>query len=198
LGPQIQASHLNLKELQDDLATALSISHYYETWLGYLKAQAVTTTINANNYNLCVESLNALDSQSDLEFLHRFGEFARKQCLDQTQTDDVAFTAGLKPLENFIKTVEGITDIEKTKNERTFNRTVAIASVGISTASLAASTFNSQADPLVKLWLPVPTNQPTPASNLWFSFLLSFLLSVAVGLLGATITWFLLGKRGRT
>jgi hypothetical protein len=198
LGHQIQTSHLNLNQLQNDLTEALSISHYYETLLGDLKEQVATITINTDNYNACLESLKALDSQSDLKFLQRFGEFARKQCLTQIQTDDVAFTAGLKPLENFIKTVEGITDIEKTKNERTFNRTVAIASVGISTASLAASTFNSQSDQLVKLWFPIPANKPTPAFNLWFSFLLSFLLSVAVGLLGATITWLFLGKRGRT
>ncbi len=198
LGQQIQTSHLNLKQLQDDLAVALSISHYYETSLGYLKEQVATVTINADNYNACLENLKAIDSQGDLEFLQRFGEFACKKCLAQIQTDDTALTAGFKPLENFIKTVEGITNIEKTKNERIFNRTVALASAGISTASLAASTFNSQSDQLVKLQFPVPANQPTPAINLWLSFLLSLFLSLAVGLLGVTITWLFLGKRGRT
>ena len=197
LAQHIKTSQLNLRQLQVELADALSLSHYYETSLGYLKEQVTTIAINTNNYKACIEALKKLDPHSNLDFLNRFAEFAADQCLTQIKTDDEALSAGLKPLENFIKTVEGITDIEKTKNERTFNRTVAIASVGISTASLAASTFSSQSDKLIQTWLPVPTNQPTPALNLWLSFGLAFFLSVAIGLLGASLTWLFLGKSGR-
>ena len=194
---QITASQLNLKQLQVDLADALTISHYYETSLGYLKEEATTIAVNTTNYNACVEELKKLDPASQLDFLRRFGEFAVDHCLAQIKTDDEAFSAGLKPLENFIKTIQGITDIEKTKNDRTFNRTVAIASVGISTASLAASTFGSQSEKIVQGWRPVPANQPTPALSLWLSFLLAFALSVAIGLAGALVTWLFLGKSGR-
>jgi len=197
LAQHIKTSQLNLKQLQVDLANALTVSHYYETSLGYLKEQVTTITVNTSNYKACVEELKKLDSASNLDFLHRFSEFATNQCLAQIKTDDEAFGAGLKPLENFIKTVEGITDIEKTKNERTFNRTVAIASVGISTASLAATTFSSQSEKIIQIWRPVPANQPTPAPNLWLSFLLAFLLCVGIGLVGAFLTWLFLGKSGR-
>lgn len=103
-------------------------------------------------------------------------------------------SAGLKPLETFIKTIEGIIEIEKTKNERTLNQTVAIASVGISTASLAAATLTEQAEGIVKGILPVPANFPTPALNYWASFGLAFLLSVVIGVGSAAITWGVLRK----
>ena len=132
---------------------------------------------------------------SDFAFLEKFGELAASRYLTQIKSDCQSLNAGLKPLENFIKTVEGIIEIEKTKNERTLNRTVAIASVGISTATLAASTFTNSAQGIVDGFLPVPPSQPRPTLNLWVSSGLAFLLSLGIGLIGAGITWIALGKR---
>jgi hypothetical protein len=42
-------------------------------------------------------------------------------------------------MENTIKTVQGIIDIERTKNERTLNSTIAIAGVGLATSQLASA-----------------------------------------------------------
>ncbi|WP_346293729.1 hypothetical protein [Sphaerothrix gracilis] len=197
LTQHIETSQLNLKQLQEDLATALTIFHYYETNLVYLREQMATITINTNNYKARIEQLKNLDPDNDFNFLCHFSEFAADQYIRTIKTEDEAFRAGSKPLENFIKTVEGIIDIEKAKNDRTFNRTVAIASVGISTASLAASTFGGQSEKIIQIWRPVPANQPTPALNLWLSFGLAFFLSVAIGLSGAFLTWLFLGKSGR-
>jgi hypothetical protein len=191
---RLSHSPLNLNQLQQDLATALSISHHYETNLGYLQEQATTIEVNAKNYERRVQAIAQLDPNSDLAFLERFGEFARDKYLSHVQTDYQALSAGLKPLENFIKTIGGIIEIERTKNERTLNRTVAIASVGISTASLAASTLTEQAEGIVKGIFPAPSNQPTPALNYWASFGLAFFLSVFIGVVSAAITWGVLRK----
>lgn len=207
LAEHITTSKLDLERLQRDLADALSISHYYETNLGYLKEQAATIEINTENYKKRVQEIQKLgakaDRPTDLEFLERFGTFAEESYLAQIETDYQSLSAGLQPLENFIKTVQGITELERTKNDRAFNqtvaiatveitRTVAIATVGVSTASLAASLFSNQADTLVKTFLPVPDKQPMPSLNAWLNFWLPFALSVAIGLMGAGITWVLL------
>ena len=194
LSHRITDSYLNLNQLQQDLADALSISHYYETNLGYLLEHHSTIKVNTRNYQNRVQAIAQQDPNSDLAFLERFGEFATEKCLTQLNTDYQTLSAGLKPLENFIKTIQGIIDIEKTKNERTLNKTVAIASVGISTASLAASTFTNQAEGIVKTIFPVPPKQPTPPLNLWASFGLSFSLSLVIGLFSAWITWLVLHK----
>ncbi|MDY7015803.1 MAG: hypothetical protein SVX43_19850, partial [Cyanobacteriota bacterium] len=135
--------------------------------------------------------------QSNLEFLKTFGESSQAK-LDALKTDSQTFSVGLKPLENFITTIQGIIEIEKTKNERNLNTTVAIASVGISTASLAATTFTfEQAKGIVAAISPIPANQPPPPSHLWASFGLAFGLSVAIGLLSAAITKYALDRRHR-
>ena len=168
------SSHLNLNQLQQDLAYALLISQQYETNLGYLQEQGYAIKINVRNYNNRVQALAKQDSKSNLGFLEGFGEFATEKHLNQINTDYQTLSAGLKPLEYFIKTIQGIIDIEKTKNERILNQTVAIASVGISTATLAASTFTDRSEGIVKTIFPVPPRQPTPAVNLWATFCLSF------------------------
>jgi hypothetical protein len=195
LPDRLSPSSLNLNQLQQDLATALSISHHYETNLGYLQEQATTIEVNAKNYQRRVQAIAQLDPNSDLAFLERFGEYATEKCLSNVQTDYQALSAGLKPLENFIKTIGGIIEIERTKNERTLNQTIAIASVGISTASLAASALTEQAEGIVNGILPVPPKQSTPALNYWVSFSLTFGLSVLIGIVSAAITWWALRRR---
>lgn len=191
---QISNASINLHHLQKVLANALSVSTKYEAFLSNLQGQLTTIDINTQNYKSRIESLRKRDAQADLKFLDRFSAYATEVCLAQITTDNAAFSAGLKPLETFIKTVQGITDIEKAKNDRTFNQTVAIATVGVSTASLAASTLSNQADTIVKTLLPVAKDQPTPPLNAWVNFGLPFLLSVAIGLLGAGITWLWLNR----
>ncbi|MDY7013922.1 MAG: hypothetical protein SVX43_10070, partial [Cyanobacteriota bacterium] len=138
--PQRLATSLDLNQLQQDLATALQVFHDYANRLGDLQEQCATIEINTRNYQKRIEAIAQQNPQSDLEFLKAFGEFGQTK-LDALKTEYQTFSVGLKPLENFITTIQGIIEIEKTKNERNLNTTVAIASVGISTASLAATTF---------------------------------------------------------
>ncbi|GAB4209294.1 MAG: hypothetical protein Fur006_68930 [Coleofasciculaceae cyanobacterium] len=194
LPQRLSNSPLNLNQLQHDLAHALSISHHYQINLGYLQEQASTVEINAKNYKNRLQTLAQLDANSDLTFLDGFSELATENYLNHIQTDYQILSAGLKPLETLIKTIEGIIEIEKTKNDRTLNHTVAIASVGIGTASLAASTLTEQAEGIVKGIFPIPANQPTPALNYWMSFGLAFVLSVVIGIASAAITGRMLRK----
>jgi hypothetical protein len=195
LSLQLTTSQLNLHNLQQNLIDNWSISHNYEASLTYLQEHALNLEINLKNYQKRVQSIAKQDANSDLSFLETFGDFAREKYLNQINTDYQLLSAGSKLLENSIKSITGITEIERTKNERIFNQTIAIASVGISTASLAATTITNQAEGIIKTILPVPASQPTPAVNLWASFGLSFLLSVGIGLFSAGLTWLFLNKR---
>ncbi|MEO0406004.1 MAG: hypothetical protein AAF289_01510 [Cyanobacteria bacterium P01_A01_bin.135] len=207
----VAASSLDLKQLQIDLSTALQVSHLYETSLGYLQDHLFTIKINTGNYSDRILELAKLDTDKDAErareklsdpdslgFLKRFGDFAERNCLGQIQVDYEALSAGLKPLDNFIRAVEGITEIEKAKNERTFNRTVAAASVGISAASLFASSYTGQAAEIVQTVLPVPANTPPPAINTLLTFGSAFVGSLLFGICGAVATWYLSNRIKRS
>ena len=197
LPKRMDQSDLDLKPLQKDLANALSISYAYELALGVLQEQQTTIEININSYLDRVENIRERDSNSNIDFLNKFSDSANDK-LNQIKTDYQSLNSGLKPLENFIKTVEGIIEIERTKNERTLNKTVAIASVGISTASLAASTFSGeQAQGIIQSILPVPAQQRTPAKTILLSFGLAFFMSLFIGVISAKITWCILNKKQR-
>ncbi|NEO99602.1 MAG: hypothetical protein F6K58_13170 [Symploca sp. SIO2E9] len=189
LPQHLASSYINLNQLQQNLADTLSASYQYETRLVSLHTQISTIETNVKNYQSRIQVMAKADANSDLTFLERFGEFAQDKYLNQINTDYQTLNASLKSLDNFIKTIEGIINIEKTKNERTLNKTLAIASVGISTASLAASTLTEQAEGIVKTIPFIPPNQ----INLW-AFCSSFLLSLLIGLIGAAITCNCLNK----
>ncbi|PZO21818.1 MAG: hypothetical protein DCF25_04545 [Leptolyngbya foveolarum] len=144
---------------------------------------------------LTLTRIKTTDEQADLDFLNNFATLTQEKYLRQIQADTAAFDSALKPLGNFIQTVQGITDIERTQNERVLNQTVAIAGVGISVASLAASSLSNQAAQIVQVWRPIPKNQPPSVSNLWLSAALILLVSIAVGGLAALITSALVSRK---
>ena len=187
----------NLTQLQKDLANALSISHYYQTNLSYLKEHCSTIEINIDNYKKRIELMSKKDSHSDLVFLEKFMEFATEKCLNQLQTDYQTLSAGFKPLEKFIITVQGIIDIEKTKNERILNKTIAIASVGIGTATLASSSLTGQIKEIVQTLVKIPVNQPTPGYIPWLNFGVSFSLCLLIGIISAFIMGLFLKKESK-
>lgn len=135
------------------------------------------------------------DDQADLAFLNHFVTLTQDKYLRQIQADTAAFDSALKPLGNFIQTVQGITDIERTQNERVLNQTVAIAGVGISVASLTASSLSNQATQIVQVWRPIPKNQSPSMINLWLSAALILLVSMTVGGLAALITSALVNRK---
>lgn len=194
LSDHLECSALDLNHLQQNFAQSLQISYLYQTELVYLKEQGLTIKTNTNYYWQRVQAISELDSESDIAFLEKFREVATKQYL-QIKTDCRVLDAELKPLTSFISTVEGIIKLEKTKNERILNQTVAIASVGIGSASLALYAFDDQAREIINAIFPVLPGQPEPSINLWLTFFSTFSLSLTIGLLGAGIVWLFIKKK---
>ncbi|TVP67567.1 MAG: hypothetical protein EA342_08370 [Leptolyngbya sp. LCM1.Bin17] len=193
----ITQPRVDLNSLQQNLATALQIAQPYATNLGYFAEQASTIEVNLQNYGLRLDAMEKQDPACDLVFLRHFEELAQEKYLAQLQTDEKILTAGFKPLENYTKTVTGIIDIERSKNERKLNLTIASASAGLGAASLAASTFNDQAKQLVAVWMPPPQGQTQPpVASYLISTALAFGVSASVGVLFAWLTYRLLRRRG--
>ena len=195
LPDQMRSPQIDLKALQQHLTDALAISHLYETRLGYLKELFTAISTNLASYRDRTARMSATDETADLVFLDRFVNLSEEKFLRQIQSDSAAFDSALKPLGNFIQTIQGITDIERTQNERVLNQTVAIAGVGISAASLAASSIGDRADSLMQAWRPVPANQPPSVTNLWLSAALVLTVSLAIGILAAWVTAVLINQK---
>lgn len=191
LSSHITQPTADLNSLQQDLTTALTLSYLCERTLNSLETQASTIAINLENYQERLQRMKTPEQNSDLAFLEEFSEFAREKYQKQLEVDVQALSNSFKPLTTFIQTVEGIINIEKAKNDRTLNRTVAIASVGISVASLAASTLNEEVKNAVLALEPTPSGQKLPISTTLKSASLALGVSLAIGILGALITWIL-------
>ncbi len=188
LSRHVQKPRLDLKVLQQHLADALRAAHIYEKQLNYLREKDPEISTNLTSYGKRVDKMREIDPSADLDVLGRFTTLAKEKYLGQIRADIAAFEGARKPLSNSIQTVQGIIDIERTQNERVLNRTVAIAGVGISAASLAASSIGDRADSLIQTWRPVPADQSPPIANLLLSATLILTVSLIVGGLAAWIT----------
>jgi len=173
LPDRLSSDRANLNQLQTDLASALQLAYDYDRQQSALQQSRFTLEINADNYRQRLDKMSDRDNNSNLEMLARFSRSAR-QYMRQTSTDERALLFGRSSLEDFIDTIENIIKVEHTKNERTLNQTIAVASVGIGAASIAIAA------------LPQET-QPSPPSNLKdFSFSgAKFAFSIIVGLVFA-------------
>lgn len=182
---------VNLTKLQKDLVDAMQLSHLCGEQLSLLKQHIETIVINLNNYRQKLQEMAESGTGDDIKFLEKFTHLTHDKYLKQLRTDEQTLTISLKPLQSFVHTISSITELEKAKNDRTLNQTIAIASVGISVASLTASTFTEQAKEIVSVLNPSPSSQTVPVSNAVGSAGLALAVSLAIGLLGASITWLL-------
>ncbi|MBP0019595.1 MAG: hypothetical protein J7647_18840 [Cyanobacteria bacterium SBLK] len=182
----LERSQLNLNRLQKDLGNALEVSRVCGTHLGYFQEQLMNIEINGKNYKNRLQWMRDRDNSNicDLKFFEKFANSAKDKA-EQIEIDYKVLSESLKPLNSFIQIVEGIIELERTKNERTLNDTIAIAGVGISVASLVASTIGQEESrEMVEQLFGVP-NRP------YFEIALTFLpltISVIFGLMGAGLT----------
>ncbi len=195
LSRHVQSPCLNLKLLQQHLADALRTAHIYENQLNYLREKEPEISTNLTSYCKRTATMADIDASADLAFLGDLVTLTKEKYIGQIRADVAAFEGARKPLSASIQTVQGIIDIERTQNERVLNRTVAIAGVGISAASLAASSIGDRADSLVQAWRPAPAEQPAPVANLLLSATLILTVSLAVGILAAWITALLINQK---
>ncbi|AFY79875.1 hypothetical protein [Oscillatoria acuminata] len=190
LPQQVTADSLNLKLLQKYLADTLTILSTYATYLSRLEEQQHTINSNLKNYQRRLKTFAKLDPENGdrlLNCFEPFADYALEKYQPQLESDIASLSAGLRLLENAIKTIEGIIQLEQTKSDRALSETVAIATVGLGLSAITATV--------------VSTQQP-PRGDRFFMVTPPFLWSI--GILSPFILWLLLrlyrplqgGKKG--
>jgi len=170
-----------LQNLQTDLTTALSLFASYSEQISYLEEHQHTIETNLTNYRDRLETMQREDPAADLRFLREFATYGREKYLKQLSSDYRGLSAGLRLLENTISAIAGISQLEQSKRDRRLNQTIAIAGVGVGTASATASLINPVTTHLLNGDAPTPTASPSQI------FGLSLFLSLGIGCIAALI-----------
>jgi hypothetical protein len=82
--------------------------------------------------------------RTDFKFMENFSIFATEKYVCQVEADNRSLSGKLRLLENAIQTIEGISEIERAKSDRTLNVTIGTVGVGIGISGVYASTYATQ------------------------------------------------------
>jgi hypothetical protein len=152
-----------LNQLQIELADTLKVLSIYSNQLGSLEEQQSTIKTNLINYQKRVKTISKLkfnsNSEATITFLKFFSDYVEEKYLEQIKSDLRSLNSGFDLLENAIKTIEGIINIEQTKTDRNLNLTIAVVGTALSMSGITASVLSTQKE--------------SPKSHTDFSFLAS-------------------------
>ncbi|ALF54287.1 hypothetical protein ACX27_17865 [Nostoc piscinale CENA21] len=179
LNANLKKPDIKINELETFLKNTPEILLKYTNNLAYLDDQRRTIEVNINNYQKRYQELIKLDSNSDWEFLQIFSNYTKEKFLAQIETDQANFSPGLTLMENYIKTIQGIIDIERTKSDRNLENLIGSVGIGLAISQIASSILVSQ----------YPPQKETP-----FFLTTVFGGSVVAGVLTSIIAWILFKK----
>ncbi len=138
----------NINKLQQILAKTPDILLNYTNNLIFLDDQRRTIKVNIDNYNKRWQKLKELDSNSDWNFFQEFSEFATEKYLAQIESEYANFGSRLALMENTVKTIQGIIDLEKAKSQRSLDTTIALAGIGFAISGLTATAISAKQPPI--------------------------------------------------
>lgn len=173
---QLQTNKLNLKSLQLDLTNALKHLSDFTIGLNLLNAQAHTIKINRQNYQ-----------QPWQETDPKFITYA-KQYQTQIETDYASLSTKLPLLENFIRTLEGINQIQQTKNEQNLTLVIGATGAGLAASGITATLMSAKIAPPPS---PQPNTKEAYSFSLPYAFTIS-LLAFFLFVIGVFLGWKLL------
>ncbi|MFH7029363.1 MAG: hypothetical protein ACHBN1_29225 [Heteroscytonema crispum UTEX LB 1556] len=192
-----KSGKLDLKKLRQTLVDAQDTLWYYSVNLNYLTTQKRTIEVNLLNYERRLErikqKLTDLQMPIDLKFFDDFIEDVKRRYLEQTKNYYESLNIGLTLLTDLINAIRGVTEIESSERDRTFQSTIAIVGVGFAGSSFVASIagqFPGATNPQEAAKYPVGSliselGVPEP----WLSPTVSATVSLGVGILAAFVTW---------
>lgn len=176
---RLNAKTYSLSELQHDLTQCLSDRSDYAEKLVLLDAQQHAIAINARNYKKRQRTLGLeLEPTANCNW-------NPDRDIQQIQFDRDNLETGLTLLDNLIRNIEGVIQIEQTRGDRRLNQTVGIASVGLATGAIAVAvaTTHPQQPPKLRDIVTAP------------AFGWSLLVGISFSLLVAVLQ--AIGRRGR-
>ncbi|MBD2085071.1 hypothetical protein NDI49_11615 [Trichocoleus sp. ST-U3] len=187
---------LPLKELQRILEVNIKILSQYASDLNHLEIQLHAIETYQKKYQ---EHLNYLlqeaskYGETELDFLAQFNQIV-KQYEIQIQQDRASFSPALRVLEDVINTIRGIVEIEQAKRDRNLENIIAAASLGVGTASVAASASSALVKDFTQPYPNQIDNQLSaviPLANL----VIVILFSIGLGCLVSGFAWKILRSR---
>lgn len=186
LPAQVKAPKVDLKQLQQSLVNSRTIFSVYANYISRLAEKENTIKTNLKNYDKRLKTIGEkMGSGGEaFKFMKSFSDFAQEKYVWQVEADNRSLSAELRLLENAIQTIEGISEIERAKSDRTLNVTIAAAGVGIATSGVAASVYAGQ------------IKSPQNPIDVNVVFGLSMGLGIAASVLSA-IVLIAIGKKGR-
>ncbi|NEP86404.1 MAG: hypothetical protein F6K18_05960 [Okeania sp. SIO2C2] len=143
----------------------------------------LTIDINAQNYK---RELNHIQSQlpgENLSFLSQFFDEDCRLFREQLQSDLGYFQHGAALLEKAMTAIQGRVDIEQAQSDRSFQNTIAIMGVGLTSTAVGATVapYIISPEPGKPLLLPFSSNNFHPLTQALF-------LSLGFGVVGAAFT----------
>jgi hypothetical protein len=146
LPKQVNARKVDLKELQQSLVNYLTLFSAYANYISRLEEQENTIKTNLKNYEKRLGTIGEKmgSDRTDFKFMENFSIFATEKYVCQVEADNRSLSGKLRLLENAIQTIEGISEIERAKSDRTLNVTIGTVGVGIGISGVYASTYATQ------------------------------------------------------
>ncbi|MEA5467731.1 hypothetical protein [Spirulina sp. 06S082] len=186
LPDRVLQKSVDLQKLQQNLTSTLTLFSVYASSLSTLEEYKYAIAVNLDNYDKSLQRLNLTNPGKTSSLFEPFRDYAREKYQPQITTDYNSASASLTLLENTIKTIEGIIQLEQTKRDRHLNKTIFVVSAGIGTASASASSVANFAEDIMMNIHP-PQQQPLTTGYLLQIYLFALLLSLFVGFISSVI-----------
>ncbi|WP_055076961.1 hypothetical protein [Pseudanabaena sp. 'Roaring Creek'] len=161
----------------------------YAEELIYLEDQKNTIETNLKNYQKQLKQFEDPKQDIDRSFLEKFTAIVTDKYLPQITADLASLSPAQKSLENSVRNIEGIINIEQAKSDRNLNQTIFIVGTSLGTSQVAASIIVAQ--------FPANTDikdlNYQPLNYIWV-----FVFSILIGMsFGGFLWWIMWIMRSR-
>jgi hypothetical protein len=172
----------DLAALRLALKSTLNLMTPYAKELIFLEHQKNTIETNLNNYQKRLKRLEDPDRDIDLPFLEKFTAIVTDKYLPQITADLASLSPAQKSLENSVRNIEGIINIEQAKSDRNLNQTIFAVGTGLGTSQAIQGIIMTQ--------FPAITNdKPNYPPAIYMSVV--FIGSITVGTICGFLIWLL-------
>ena len=183
---QDHSPQTDLAQLQQNLKSSLNLINVYVQELIYLESQKNTIETNLDNYQNKIKRLENADRDSNIPFLENFASIVTKKYIPQIIADITNLSPNQKSLENSIRNIEGIINIEQTRSDRKLNQTIFAVGTGLGTSQVAAGVIVAQ-------FPAISNDKPNYPPAIYMSGV--FLISIAIGAVFGFLVWLLVRSR---
>lgn len=186
LADQDHSPQTDLAQLQQNLKSNLNLMNIYVQELIYLESQKNTIETNLDNYQNKLKRLENPDLDINIPFLEKFTTIVTKKYIPQLIADITNLSPNQKSLENSIRNIEGIINIEQAKSDRNLNRTIFAVGTGLGTSQVAAGVIVAQ-------FPAISNDKPNYPPAIYMSGV--FFISIAIGAVFGVLIWWLVRSR---